>query len=156
MAGCGGCIRGASLGPSPLTRRALTAQQAPLLAPEPRQQRRQRHGLRRPQLHGPAPGCLGPRALPRRSGWTVSSAHRCNPRLHLRRTDLAPGRGGEGPEPASLPSAPRDVTAGRAVPPAGPPPLPPRALGARHPARPGQRAEALRRARGRGKPAWLL
>lgn len=40
--------------------RALTAQQATLLSPEPRQQHGQQHGLRRPQLHGPAPCASDP------------------------------------------------------------------------------------------------
>lgn len=87
------------------------------------QQQGQPQGLRCPQLHGPATVRLGPQALPLRRGWPFSSRHHCNWLLHLWRTDRAPGRGGEGSEPASLPSAPRDLTVGRAALPAGPSPL---------------------------------
>lgn len=130
--------------PAPAPARALTAEQATGRASEPRQQRGQQHGpRRRSPRHGPArvrlrtPGRYGGGGAggPAAARSATPTAGGCS--ISPTPTDPAPGGGGEGEEPVCRPSAPGDVTAGRAAPPAGPPPgASSSALGARHPARP--------------------
>lgn len=122
--------------PAPAPGRALTAEQATRRPQEPRQQHGQQHGpRRRSPRHGPArvrlrtPGRYGGGAgRPAAARSATPTAGGCS--ISPAPTDPAPGGGGEGEEPACRPSAPGDVTAERAAPPAGPPPEPPPARSA--------------------------